>query len=105
MPTVELPVIHNSAIVDDMVQSSAVHHPPVILFIGELLERKGVVTLALEGSPPAALSLSVKGLGSWTDAAPDCPTSFDVWATLNVAPPLPEPAPPTEPEPLLSPTP
>lgn len=45
MPTVDLPVVHNSAVVDDMVQSSAVHDPPVILFIGELLERKGVVTL------------------------------------------------------------
>lgn len=45
MPTVELPVVHNSAVVDDMAQSSAVHDPPVILFIGELLERKGVLTL------------------------------------------------------------
>lgn len=45
MPTVELPVIHNSAVVDDMVASSAVHDPPVVLFIGELLERKGVLTL------------------------------------------------------------
>ncbi len=45
MPTVELPVIHNSAIVSDIEQSSAVHDPPVILFIGELLERKGVLTL------------------------------------------------------------
>lgn len=45
LPTVDLPVVHNSAVVDDMVQSSAVHDPPVILFIGELLERKGVLTL------------------------------------------------------------
>ena len=45
MPTVDLPVIHNSAIVADIEQSSAVHDPPVILFIGELLERKGVLTL------------------------------------------------------------
>jgi glycosyltransferase involved in cell wall biosynthesis len=45
MPTVDLPVIHNSAVVEDMVQSSAVHEPPVVLFIGEMLERKGLVTL------------------------------------------------------------
>lgn len=45
MPTVELPVIHNSAVVEDMAQSSAVHEPPVVLFIGEMLERKGLVTL------------------------------------------------------------
>jgi glycosyltransferase involved in cell wall biosynthesis len=45
MPTVELPVVHNSAVVDDMAQSAAVHDPPVVLFIGELLERKGVLTL------------------------------------------------------------
>lgn len=45
MPTVDLPVVHNSAVVDDMVQSAAVHDPPVVLFIGELLERKGVLTL------------------------------------------------------------
>lgn len=45
MPTVELPIVHNSAVVDDMAQSSAVHDPPVVLFIGELLERKGVLTL------------------------------------------------------------
>jgi glycosyltransferase involved in cell wall biosynthesis len=45
MPTVELPVIHNSAVVEHMVQSSAVHEPPVVLFIGEMLERKGLVTL------------------------------------------------------------
>lgn len=45
MPTVDLPVIHNSAVVEDMAQSSAVHEPPVVLFIGEMLERKGLVTL------------------------------------------------------------
>lgn len=45
MPTVDLPVIANSAVVDDIVQSSAVHDPPVVLFIGEMLERKGIVTL------------------------------------------------------------
>ncbi len=45
MPTVDLPVIANSAVVDDVVQSSAVHDPPVVLFIGEMLERKGILTL------------------------------------------------------------
>ncbi|MGB3411871.1 MAG: glycosyltransferase [Microthrixaceae bacterium] len=42
MPTVDLPVVANSVVVDDMVQTSAVHEPPVILFIGEILERKGI---------------------------------------------------------------
>lgn len=45
MPTVDLPVVHNSAVVDEMVPTSAVHDPPVVLFIGEILERKGLVTL------------------------------------------------------------
>ena len=45
MPTIDLPVIANSAVVDDIVQSSAVHDPPVVLFVGEMLERKGIVTL------------------------------------------------------------
>lgn len=45
MPTVDLPVIANSAVVDDIVQSSAVHELPVVLFIGEMLERKGILTL------------------------------------------------------------
>ena len=45
MRSTPLPVVANSVVVDDMVQSSAVHDPPVVLFIGELLERKGVVVL------------------------------------------------------------
>jgi glycosyltransferase involved in cell wall biosynthesis len=45
MPTVELPVIANSVVVDTVPQSSAVHDPPVIVFIGEILERKGIVIL------------------------------------------------------------
>jgi glycosyltransferase involved in cell wall biosynthesis len=45
MPTIPLPVVANSVIVDDMEVTSAVHEPPVILFVGELLERKGVVVL------------------------------------------------------------
>ncbi len=45
MPTVALPVIANSVVVDTVPQSSAVHDPAVILFIGEILERKGIVIL------------------------------------------------------------
>jgi glycosyltransferase involved in cell wall biosynthesis len=45
MPHTDLPVIANSAVVSDMVQSTAVHDPPVVLFVGEMLERKGLVTL------------------------------------------------------------
>jgi len=45
MPTVDLPVVANSVVVEDMVATSAVHESPVVLFIGELLERKGVVVL------------------------------------------------------------
>jgi glycosyltransferase involved in cell wall biosynthesis len=42
MPSIELPVVYNSVVVDDVVPTSAVHDPPVVLFVGELLERKGV---------------------------------------------------------------
>lgn len=42
MPTVQLPVIANSVVVEAMTPTTAVHDPVVILFIGELLERKGV---------------------------------------------------------------
>ncbi|MEX0768850.1 MAG: glycosyltransferase family 4 protein [Microthrixaceae bacterium] len=45
MPTVALPVIANSVVVETVPQSSAVHDPAVILFIGEILERKGIVIL------------------------------------------------------------
>jgi len=45
MAHAELPVVHNSIVVDDVVQSTAVHDPPVVLFIGELLERKGLAVL------------------------------------------------------------
>ena len=45
MAHTELPVVHNSIVVDDVERSSAVHDPPVLLFIGELLERKGLVVL------------------------------------------------------------
>lgn len=45
MPTIDLPVVANSIVVEDVVPSTAVHDPPVVVFIGELLRRKGVVTL------------------------------------------------------------
>jgi glycosyltransferase involved in cell wall biosynthesis len=45
MPTVDLPVVNNSVVVDDLVPSTADHETPVLLFVGELLERKGLVVL------------------------------------------------------------
>ncbi len=45
MPTTALPVIANSVVVEAMTPTTAVHEPPVILFIGEILERKGIVIL------------------------------------------------------------
>lgn len=45
MPSTDLPVIANSVVVADMATTTADHDPPVVLFIGELLERKGVVVL------------------------------------------------------------
>ncbi len=60
MPTIDLPVVYNSVVVDDVVATTAVHDPPVILFVGELLERKGVRDLldALE-------LLSARGVRDW----------------------------------------
>jgi glycosyltransferase involved in cell wall biosynthesis len=60
MPTVALPVIANSVVVETVPQSSAVHDPPVILFIGELLERKGIVILL-----DALDQLDAQGVGSY----------------------------------------
>jgi glycosyltransferase involved in cell wall biosynthesis len=45
MPHTALPVISNSVVVDNVVASSVDHSPPVVLFVGELLERKGVLVL------------------------------------------------------------
>lgn len=45
MPRIELVAVNNSAVVDDIPATSAVHDPPSLLFVGELLERKGVLTL------------------------------------------------------------
>lgn len=44
-PTTALPVINNSVVVDEVPTSTADHDPPVVLFVGELLARKGVRTL------------------------------------------------------------
>ena len=60
MPTVALPVIANSVVVETVPQSSAVHDPPVILFIGELLERKGIVILL-----DALDQLDAQGVGNY----------------------------------------
>jgi len=46
MPTTPLPVVANSVVVDEIVPSTADHEVPVLLFVGELLERKGVLVLA-----------------------------------------------------------
>lgn len=45
MPHTPLPVVPNSVVVDDFVVSSVDHDPAVLLFVGELLERKGVLVL------------------------------------------------------------
>ncbi|CAB4906216.1 unannotated protein [freshwater metagenome] len=65
MPTVELPVIANSVVVDTVPQSSAVHDPPVILFIGEILERKGIVILLDALDQLDARSASGQGTGNY----------------------------------------
>lgn len=45
MPRTDLPVVHNSVVVNEITPSSGVHEPPVLLFVGELLERKGLSVL------------------------------------------------------------
>src|SRR5690606_20650318 len=45
MPTTPLPVVANSVVVAEVERSAAVHDSAVILFVGELLERKGVLVL------------------------------------------------------------
>lgn len=45
MRTAPMPVVHNSVVVSDVTPTTADHDPPVVLFIGELLERKGVTEL------------------------------------------------------------
>jgi phosphatidylinositol alpha-mannosyltransferase len=44
-PGTELTVVGNSVVVADVPRSSADHEPPIVLFIGELLARKGLRTL------------------------------------------------------------
>jgi glycosyltransferase involved in cell wall biosynthesis len=60
MPTVDLPVVYNSVVVDDIEPTSAVHEPPVVLFVGELLERKGVRDLL-----DAVELLRARGVHDW----------------------------------------
>lgn len=45
MPRIPMPVIANSVVVADVEQSTVDHETPVLLFVGELLERKGVLEL------------------------------------------------------------
>lgn len=45
MPHTPLPVVPNSVVVDDFMVSSVDHDPAVLLFVGELLERKGLLVL------------------------------------------------------------
>ncbi len=45
MATTDLPVIANSVVVSEMPTTTADHEPPVVLFVGEMLERKGMVVL------------------------------------------------------------
>ncbi|MGI9578561.1 MAG: glycosyltransferase family 4 protein, partial [Microthrixaceae bacterium] len=45
MPTTDLPVIANSIEVDEVVPTTADHELPVVLFVGEMLERNGLVVL------------------------------------------------------------
>lgn len=45
MPHTSMPVVANSVEVDRIPLSTADHDPPVVLFVGELLERKGVLVL------------------------------------------------------------
>lgn len=45
MPHTALPVVPNSVVVDDFGLTSTDHDPAVLLFVGELLERKGILVL------------------------------------------------------------
>lgn len=45
MPHTSLPVVANSVVVSDVPRSSVDHSEPVLLFVGELLERKGVLVM------------------------------------------------------------
>lgn len=60
MPHTPLPVVPNSVVVDDFVVSTVDHDPAVLLFVGELLERKGVLVLL-----DALDILSTQDLPAW----------------------------------------
>lgn len=66
MPRIDLPVVHNSVVVNEVTPSSGVHEPPVLLFVGELLERKGLSVLLdaldlLDGSVDHDYELRIVG--------------------------------------------
>jgi glycosyltransferase involved in cell wall biosynthesis len=60
MPTTALPVVNNSIVVHDVTPTTADHDPPVVLFVGELLERKGVRDLL-----DALDLLEARGVTGW----------------------------------------
>lgn len=64
----ELPVVGNSVVVADVPRSSADHEPPVVLFIGELLARKGLRTLldALDRVDRAGVAYELRIIGNDT---------------------------------------
>ena len=60
MPHTWMPSVANSVIVDDFVTTTADHEPAVLLFVGELLERKGVLVLL-----DALDALTARGTTGW----------------------------------------
>lgn len=60
MPNTPMSCIANSVIVDEFDVSSADHDPVVLLFVGELLERKGVLVLL-----DALDALTARGITGW----------------------------------------
>ena len=60
MPHTPMPVVANSVVVDDFRISSVDHDPAVLLFVGELLERKGLLVLL-----DALDDLSTRDLPNW----------------------------------------
>ena len=60
MPHTWMPAVANSVIVDEIETSTADHTPVVLLFVGELLERKGILVLL-----DALDALSAQGVTGW----------------------------------------
>ena len=67
-PHLWMPVVANSVVVDDVTPSTADHEPPVVLFVGELLERKGVLVLldALDRLDAQGVAYELRVLGDTT---------------------------------------